>query len=48
VIGMTVGEEHRIDAPDAIPQRLLPKVGRRIDEDLSPPGSFDVDRGAQP
>ena len=33
VIGVAVREEDRVDARDAVAQRLLPKIGRRVDED---------------
>ena len=48
VIGVAVREEDRVDARDAVRQRLLPQVGRGVDQDRRAVVDVDVDRRPQP
>ena len=48
MIGVAVREQDRVDARDAVRQRLLPEVGRGVDEDRRVAGHVDVDRRPQP
>ena len=34
MIGVVVRVQHRIEMPDLVPQALLPKVGRGVDQDI--------------
>jgi hypothetical protein len=48
VVGVAVREEDRVDAVDAMRQRLLPEVRRRIDQDPGVAGHVDEDRRTEP
>ncbi len=41
---MRVREEDGVDVADLVAQRLLPQVGRRVDEDVRAAGNVDVNR----
>ena len=47
VIGMRVGDEHRIEIAEFLPQHLSAKIRSGVDDQPDRRG-FDVDRGAQP
>ena len=44
VVGVSVGEEHRVDVADLLPQDLEPELGRRVDDEADGIG-LHVDRG---
>ena len=47
VIGVGMGEDHRIEAVELFAQRLLAQVGRGVDQDFGR-GRFEMERGAGP
>src|SRR6185369_5164350 len=48
VIRVAMREEHRIDSRQFVNERLLPKVGTRIDKQLHVRGDIEIDGRPQP
>jgi hypothetical protein len=47
VIRVRVGEQHRVDPPDPVGERLLSQIGRGIDQDAGVVGNVEINRRPQ-